>query len=1154
MLLCSTSILVAVAIHKPVIAEEIPWWNETFDFRQQIKLPTSLLSASSEHDPIDITINFTNQCWAEHNQHHSIRIIHQTNTSSQELESQIYQLNYSEKPYLDSCSIVFLLPKNLSNKENIFVYYDNQETTQPNYPDRVAITEDQFQYEPVNGYRFETWYYAITQTDDLIYTIAQEGNFMGNPIAQQITKMKPNTLSFSPQQTEQTASFSLSYWYKNDDAWTKMTTAQKLQSTEIIVDGNLMIQCGIVSRSADDIFQTTAIYTYYYSPHQKTRLLVDVTHELTDNAAPSADAIDVFFASLTSGGLSSTTYNDLNFGTIPSSLYIYTNDNQTVEYALTTNPDSAWEPILGRKANIELGSPGWCCLDSGTDQPAHAIIFSSNSILKTGADEQDGVEIQAYEEKLNDQPGVSSTSAYIYFSRNTYDPSSGRDTTLPNNYKISFSAEFFSTQTGGYQTIKPEATYFSALSKLTTIKNTTISGNGSQKGDLSLTVNTLLTPGLTLEYLSSKIAFTGSSIIAELYQNETQYASNICSRIETTNTSSINWKNSSIFLNTQFNHLPKKPYVIKIFLTNSLISKTKRFIGVATVDLTKNDTIQILCRQQGTIQLSINDQQNNGLSNASGKLILNQLIINQETTDQNGHITLHAPCSLFDHQYTLQTTYNGFLVDKTPINLGYHRSILPLTITQSIPVYDTQINIKQADGHQYTKPAALSLTSQEMTNPTTLIPTTIENGIYTFENIPAATYQIQLQYGSFFIQKPILIENDTIHIIQLTELSLYIKDTWNLTPAVPLDIFLTNEKYLKGTYLTPDVTDNGLFIFPDLYPAKYNISIGYKSFTRSATYDSTENISINDTINFQASYNLSMTIYDSHGLPLKDTMVSLQRENQKKNVHTNHKGKATIKLAPATYNLYLTENKATRNVTITNHKSISVVSSNAPLYPVLIWIISGISILFAGLLILWKKQRLHLFVLIVIIAALFSFIVFPWWSYTGTNENVEQSTNVYLLTHSFVSHTETSTVQAGEIINPTEEVISLTVYTEILALVGSILLIITALLHFLQWKKTTLLVLLLSILLLASSLILFYTTMNTYTETSVGSIIGLGTFNSNIPGEETSITLESSWGLGIGFYGVLGITAILIVFFFRLLYNMGYLGFIRRHSEGKSKR
>ncbi|MFO8077817.1 MAG: hypothetical protein R6U21_04170 [Thermoplasmatota archaeon] len=750
-LLLSAALMLAVAIQKPVTAEEIPWWDETFDFRQKIKLPSSLLSASSENDPIDITINFTNQCWAEDNQHHSIRIIHQTNTSSLELESQIYQLNHSQKPYLDSCSIVFLLPKTLSDDETIFVYYDDQETTQPTYPDRVTITEDQYQYEPVNGYRFETWYYAITQTDDLIYTIAQEGSFMGDPIAQQITKMKPNTPSFSPQQTEQTASFALSYWYKNDDAWTKMTTAQKLQSTEILVDGNLMVQCGIVSSSTDDLFQTTAIYTYYYSPDQKTRLLVDVTHELIRDAAPSADAIDVFFASLTSGGLSSTTYDDLNFGTIPSSLYIYTNDNQTVEYALTTNPDSAWEPILGRKANIELGSPGWCCLDSGTDQPAHAIIFSSNSVLKTGADEQDGVEIQAYEEKLNDQPGVSSTSAYIYFSRNTFDPSSGRDTTLPNNYKISFSAEFFSTQTGGYQTVKPEATYFSSLTKLTTIKNTTISGNGSQKGTLNLTVNTLLTPGLTLEYLSSKIAFTGSNIVAELYQNETQYASSICSRIETTNTSSINWKNSSIFLNTQFTNLPKKSYVIKIFLTNSLFSNTKRFIGVATIDLTSNDAIQILCRQQGTIQLSIHDQQNNGLLNASAQLILNQMIINQETTDENGHIILHAPCSLFDHQYNLQTTYDGFLIDETAINLGYHRSILPLTIAQSIPVYDTQINIKQADGNQYTKPVTLSLTSQEMTNPTTLVPTNRENGLYTFENIPAATYQMQLQYGSFLI-------------------------------------------------------------------------------------------------------------------------------------------------------------------------------------------------------------------------------------------------------------------------------------------------------------------------------------------------------------------------------------------------------------------
>jgi len=143
------ALLVAVAMSSPTNADELPWWNETYDFRQKITLPSAVISSSQSSIPIDFSMNFSNPCWVKNPGYHSIRIVYQTNDTFQEIESQIYNLNFSEETLIKTCSIVFLLPDDLTGKEIFFVYYDDQETKKPDYPDRVNLQESNYQYEPV---------------------------------------------------------------------------------------------------------------------------------------------------------------------------------------------------------------------------------------------------------------------------------------------------------------------------------------------------------------------------------------------------------------------------------------------------------------------------------------------------------------------------------------------------------------------------------------------------------------------------------------------------------------------------------------------------------------------------------------------------------------------------------------------------------------------------------------------------------------------------------------------------------------------------------------------------------------------------------------------------------------------------------------------
>ena len=105
------------------------WWNNEWSSRQEIQIPFDTNNPEAKYQPIDTEIIFENNCWG----------IFQKGKTFEELESQIYNLKSGDDAQIKSCNLVFLIPEEADGTEKYYVYYDETEKSETNYPDRVNV-------------------------------------------------------------------------------------------------------------------------------------------------------------------------------------------------------------------------------------------------------------------------------------------------------------------------------------------------------------------------------------------------------------------------------------------------------------------------------------------------------------------------------------------------------------------------------------------------------------------------------------------------------------------------------------------------------------------------------------------------------------------------------------------------------------------------------------------------------------------------------------------------------------------------------------------------------------------------------------------------------------------------------------------------------
>jgi hypothetical protein len=398
---------------------------------------------------------------------HSIRIISYHDGSWKELQSQIYNIKLKDESTISSCRIIFLIPEFADGSELYYVYYDDGGKPETVYEDHVSIDESYYRYEPISGYPLESYYYRIFDDGIIPYTISQEGQLMGYNTGQHIVKMLDNVTEVHPKYGDLFAAFDFKYSY-DDGLFDYSSTSQKLISKEVFVDGNLMISFGMVSTSKKDDLKTTVNYKYYHCPTSNTRIRVHVKHEtLIDATTLELASTDGVFASLQSGGVKSNSIEDLNIGEILPNLHFKNEFNEIFSYDMDIDPEYIpGDPdirVASYKDDVDLGEQPWVSFNEGEKGLAHGLLFHTNQVIIQGTNERNGLQLNAFEMDYPHLPGLENNIATVQIGRNSFEPGTGHDIDIPGDLVVEFDAEFYTSQSGGFEAIKKEVALYNTL-------------------------------------------------------------------------------------------------------------------------------------------------------------------------------------------------------------------------------------------------------------------------------------------------------------------------------------------------------------------------------------------------------------------------------------------------------------------------------------------------------------------------------------------------------------------------------------------------------------------------------------------------------------------------------------------------------------------
>jgi len=710
-------------------------FNE-FPFHHEISIPAS---DDMLYQPVDMPIHFSHPCWAENEKNNSIRIVYDDGSGKKEIESQVYNLHYTGNSYIDSCNVVFLI----QGKGKYYVYYSDRETEAAHYTDHVKVSDDSYSYEPIPGYRISLNYYRIEQDGYSVYGIGQEGSFFGIDMSQKVIKQLDGKKEFKAFNWGQLASFAM-FWYGGKDEGTD----EKLVSKKVIVDGNLMIRVGITSTSSDKKMETSAIYTYYYSPSKEKSIIASVKHEaLEECRIKGMEEDDGVYAYLLTVRCRSSAIPELNIGYIPPYLHINSEDGTIQEYNLDQNPSNTdYKWLISPKDDIDLNANPWFSIDDGEKGKAYALIFKNNTVSSY----ESGIQAAATEKQEINVPGLEVDGGGVSAGRNSYE-AGVHNLIIPKGFTAKFTAEFFSSPDGGLPAVEKEADVFHKLIPCRDYGGAENGRNGGTNGErYSMTVFPHLVPSFPFAPAISVV--TGRrfpDVRVELWRNETMVSSAVCSRIPFIGTEGkvrFDWRNATLMKKAVFMDIKPGEYMVKVF-------RRDRYVGAKSVYVDRDMAVHVMCGFEGNVRLRISDQYGNKISNVGISLQKNGKIYSFNSTDADGRAVVNAPSP---STYALKAYYKGFVV--------YWENVsLPTFAERKVQVELSDLDVYVTDTLNLPPGVEISpvLTSSEMEKPENIYGEEISPGRYVFKDLPSASYTLYLRYKSFSVSQRVDVPDES---------------------------------------------------------------------------------------------------------------------------------------------------------------------------------------------------------------------------------------------------------------------------------------------------------------------------------------------------------------------------------------------------------
>jgi len=1076
-------LVLTISIFLPMVSAshaESSWWDKDWNYRQKIEIPITSNIEHLRNQPIDIKMTFKNKCWTQSETETSIRVCQWDGVEWNELESQIYDLKFSQVgKYIEGCGIVFLIPGDATGKETYYVYYDENEKTKTNYPDHVNIEEKFLYQEPIPGQKINVKFYAIKQEEFYTYYVAQEGELLDQPLSQNIVKLIDGTKKITPDTLEQFLQLSYSYYYGcTDDDFS--STGEKLVAKKIDVDGNLMVKFTISSKSDRGEIASTNTYTYYYCPTSDKRIRAHVRHEfLKDQDLPECVFYwDGSFGTLSSFKFKSNAIKELNFGKILPYLHIYGEDGVVREYKLDENPYyKISKKFLMNEEDVDLGEEAWVSFD-GADK-THAVLLSSNkNIVKQGSGERDGIQVKGFQVELINIPGLEADFTQVHLMRNAYE-NGVYDLQVPGDLVVEFDAEFFTSDTINYEKMGQEAEIFQSLAKLNPTDGEQYSSDNSENNGekFTLTVFAHAAPSFPLGNLLSVLTGKNLSYIsAEIYREGDLVSTGVVSHIKTESDINLNeedtsplqkikmyWslldlRNSSIFKKIEFDNLPPGKYVVKIYREHPPSRQEREIIGLEIIELKENATTHIFCKREGSVQVSLVDQNKNNIENAKVYVFLDNYCVTESFTDENGEVLINLPYKKKSSPYNLKVFYNGFKIYDESFNLKFLRLSKPIVLSLEIPLYSIKFKIV---------------------------------------------------------------------------------DTFGFTPGIKLTPTIKSSDAEEPVILRASETKDNVYTFNNLYPSSYNFKVDYKTFKIERTFKIPSNKDTID-IEFPAKFDVKINVFDSFGVPLKDTKVFVNRNTKDLEDKTNDKGATAFSLPPGEYGIKSFENEA--KLMVTGEEEINVVTEKTPVIFSYVILISILFIVVMSTLFFLKKISLHTFVKAIPIILLITALIMPWWQLSGSAQDmsVDHEINTYPLSQKIISKTTVDGNSYLEISTAPEIVEQFLMIVLILTMICILCVAFSIVFEVLEKPRMEKLLVYSSIVLTIIVIVIFIYGMNQLSTIGIGSMYGEGILSIDIPYSADCVNINASWYMAIGFY--LCILSILALITPRILIKKLYWG------------
>ena len=172
---------------------------------------------------------------------------------------------------------------------------------------------------------------------------------------------------------------------------------------------------------------------------------------------------------------------------------------------------------------------------------------------------------------------------------------------------------------------------------------------------------------------------------------------------------------------------------------------------------------------------------------------------------------------------------------------------------------------------------------------------------------PSKPYTLKIIYKGFLIEEKRVtlgLKNRFISLKELFSIKHYelrfkLKDFWGFAPAIDVNPKLISNEMIYPIYISAEKTGDGEYLIKGIYPAKYTLSMSYKSFDVEKDVSVDKDSSL--TFEFPAEYILDFNVMNFYGNQLSEGEISISRNRKIQRIEIGKNGKAITLLTQRDY-------------------------------------------------------------------------------------------------------------------------------------------------------------------------------------------------------------------------------------------------------------